>query len=350
MAAMRAGCSVSEHHVRELVVAVDDAGTVRARLVRPQPRRRVVDAGQLAELARREVREPAVHLALVETLGLAEPLEAARSPVDAREPRDCVDELEREALPCVEVGVERRGPAVRAHAGPAVDELHQVEGRADHVDVVAGGEDAAVRHVRILSAASTRYSRSIVSFRPFGTLRGGRRSAMRASPRRISKSSFDAPPVTKRASSGRPLPGSFCASIQRARASRIDQPLDAIRVVAGHQRFPASWSRYSRESRAGGGDAVGQEFGRPQAGRGLVLRQHRLRDRDFVHLRRPVGDAHHGAVNQRPMSGISFEQPSAPWTCSERRTTSCRTSVIATFTARCTSGVLLPPLVDQPRV
>ena len=33
------------------------------------------------------------------------------------------------------------------------------------------------------------------------------------------------------------------------------------------------------------------------------------------------------------MSGISFEQPSAPWMCSARRTTSCSTSAVCTLTA-----------------
>ena len=48
-----------------------------------------------------------------------------------------------------------------------------------------------------LSASSTRYSRNIVSFRPLGTTRGGRRRTASKSPRVMRKISFDAPPLMK---------------------------------------------------------------------------------------------------------------------------------------------------------
>jgi hypothetical protein len=141
---------VPEHDVRELVVAVDDARPVGLRFVGPEPRGGLVEPGEVAELARGQVREPAVDLPFVEPLGLPETLEPARLPVDARELRDRLDELEREPAAGREVGVERRRPAVRAHARPPVDEFHQVEGGADDVDVVARGEDARVRDVGVL--------------------------------------------------------------------------------------------------------------------------------------------------------------------------------------------------------
>ena len=57
------------------------------------------------------MRQPAIDLALVEALGLAESLEPARLPVDAREPGDGIDELVGETLSRFEVGIERCRPA-----------------------------------------------------------------------------------------------------------------------------------------------------------------------------------------------------------------------------------------------
>jgi hypothetical protein len=54
--------------------------------VAAQPVGGLVEAGQLAELDRVEVRQPAVDLAVVEAVGLAEPLEPPRLPVDAGQP------------------------------------------------------------------------------------------------------------------------------------------------------------------------------------------------------------------------------------------------------------------------
>src|SRR5437867_11574265 len=95
------------------------------------------------------MREPAVHLPLVEALRPAETLEAARAPVDARELRDRIDELPREPLPRLEVRVERRRPAAGGHARPAVHVLHEEEAGAEDRRVVAACEHARVRHVRV---------------------------------------------------------------------------------------------------------------------------------------------------------------------------------------------------------
>jgi hypothetical protein len=40
-----------------------------------------------------------------------------------------------------------------------------------------------------------------------------------------------------------------------------------------------------------------------------------------------------GTVSHIPASGISFEQPSAPWMWSAQRTTSCSTSTVWILTA-----------------
>ena len=124
--------AVLEHHVGELVVAVHQPGDEVDRLVRAQPRRRLVEAGQLAALDALEERGPPVDLTLVEAVGTAEVLQALRLPVDVAEQRDALDQLVGEALAGVEVGVERRRPAVGVHRRPAVDPPHQVEGATEH--------------------------------------------------------------------------------------------------------------------------------------------------------------------------------------------------------------------------
>ena len=114
IAASRAGAPCSVHHVGELVVAVHEAGDEVDRLVRAQPRRRLVEAGQLAALDALEERGPPVDLALVEAVGPAEVLQALGLPVDLRQQRDALDQLVGEPLAGVEVGVERRGPRRRS--------------------------------------------------------------------------------------------------------------------------------------------------------------------------------------------------------------------------------------------
>ena len=110
IAASRAGAPSLVHHVGELVVAVHEPGDEVDRLVRAQPGRRLVEAGQLAALDALEERGPAVDLALVEAVGPAEVLQALGLPVDVAEQRDALDQLVGEALAGVEVGVERRRP------------------------------------------------------------------------------------------------------------------------------------------------------------------------------------------------------------------------------------------------
>ena len=63
--------------------------------------------------------------------------------------RDAFDQLEGQAAPLLEVGVEGRGPlAPGRHGGPAVHEAHDVEGPAQHRLVGADGDGLGVGHVR----------------------------------------------------------------------------------------------------------------------------------------------------------------------------------------------------------
>src|SRR5215831_13609183 len=129
----------------------------------------------------------------------------------------------------------------------------------------------------------------MLSFLPSGTFAGGRRSASRASPRRISKSSFDAPPVMKRTVSGSPRPGRSRASIQRARRSGSTRfPCgDSVTFIT----TPRCCSKVTdftfdpgRELRPRLGDALGEEVARPEALVRAILLQHLLRDGDLVNL------------------------------------------------------------------
>ena len=75
------------------------------------------------------------------------------------------------------------------------------------------------------SAERMRYSRIMVSLRPSGTLRGGRRRAQRCSPRQISKISLEAPPEMNRLVMGSPWPGRPWASIHSPSATGSIRPL-----------------------------------------------------------------------------------------------------------------------------
>ena len=66
-------------------------------------------------------------------------LEALGLPVDLRQQRDALHQLEPEAGAGLEIGVERRRPLLvdEAHRRPPVDEAHQVERPAQHRRVLA---------------------------------------------------------------------------------------------------------------------------------------------------------------------------------------------------------------------
>ena len=113
------------------------------------------------------------------------------------------------------------------HDQPSTNSI-RIEAGAEERGVVACGEARVCGTSVSRSAARTRYSRSMVSLRPSGTLRGGRRNAIRAPPRLISKISLEAPPLMKRASNGWPEPGRFRSSIQRARLSMSMSPASFV--------------------------------------------------------------------------------------------------------------------------
>ena len=79
------------------------------------------------------------------------------------------------------------------------------------------------------NASRTRYSRSMVSLRPLGTDRGGRRRTARKSPRLMAKISFEAPPLMKRDVTGSPRPGKSCLSIHWPSRSSSTKP--AVRAI-----------------------------------------------------------------------------------------------------------------------
>ena len=71
-----------EHHVVELVVAVDDAGRLRGWNVRGEPLPRRVDIRERTRLVALELAEPARNLPLEVAVGLPEAVEPARAPVE----------------------------------------------------------------------------------------------------------------------------------------------------------------------------------------------------------------------------------------------------------------------------
>ena len=149
MAASRAGAPSLEHDVGELVVAVHEPGDVVDRPVRPQPRRRLVEARQLAPLDPLQERGPAIDLPFVEALRSPQVGKALRLPVDLRQQGDALDQLEGQPAPLVQVGIERRRPLTPCrHGRPAVDEAHQVKGAPQHGLVRAQRDGLGVRHVR----------------------------------------------------------------------------------------------------------------------------------------------------------------------------------------------------------
>src|SRR5207248_8606542 len=104
------GAAVAVHDVSELVVAVHEAGDVVDRPMPSQPRRRFGEARQLATLDALEEGGPAIDLPLVEAVRPAEVLQALRVPVDVAEQSDALDELIRQSLAGLEVGVEGGRP------------------------------------------------------------------------------------------------------------------------------------------------------------------------------------------------------------------------------------------------
>src|SRR5262245_15742429 len=94
--------------------------------------------------------EPAVDLALVESVRATEALQSSGLPIHLAEPGDCIDQLVGEPGARAEVGIERCWPATSIHARPAVDKFHQIEAGSEHARVVTSGDRARVRHAAVL--------------------------------------------------------------------------------------------------------------------------------------------------------------------------------------------------------
>src|SRR5262249_32488507 len=112
----------------------------------------------------------------------------------------------------------------------------------------------------------------------------------------------------------------------------VDQAADAV-VVDGHQRFPASCSRYSANRARAAATRSGRNSVGHGPGDGLCCESTAFATVTLCTSVGPSAMPITGATSHIAERGISFEQPSAPWTCSARRTTSCRTSAIETLTA-----------------
>ena len=177
--------------------------------------------GQLPALDALEERGPAVDLAFVEAVGPTEVLQALGLPVDVAEQRDALDELVGEPLAGLEVGVERRRPAVGVHRRPAVDPAHQVEGAAEHRRVLAHPDGLGVGH---LGAVERLDDPPLADDALVAVGRRGGRwdpdhavDAVAASARRSRSASR---PTRNGCSSGSPLPGSPWSSIHVASRSK----------------------------------------------------------------------------------------------------------------------------------
>jgi hypothetical protein len=107
----------------------------------------VGDVAELRDLAvpgAHQLRRPAADLALDVAGGFAQPVEAYRRPVQEVDVGQGVDQLFRQAQarPLVRLV----GGRQLAADGDPVHSLHQVEGRADHLEVVAVDDRPRHRH------------------------------------------------------------------------------------------------------------------------------------------------------------------------------------------------------------
>ena len=138
------------HHVRELVVTVDDADVARRRQVGGQPVADPVDAvesgtGVVREFAVPvELAAPAAHLTTEPVVGLAEVAQTLRVRIDGSEGGCCLDHRGPEPQPEV-VGRPARRQVTHGHE--AVDQPHAVEVDTDDVEIVAHSEELGVRHL-----------------------------------------------------------------------------------------------------------------------------------------------------------------------------------------------------------
>ena len=222
-----------EHHVGELVVAVHDAGLVAAGLPSPQPVPRDVQPTDVAELESLKVRVPAIDLALVEPVGPSQPLQAPGLPVDPRQPGDGLHQLVGQAGPGIQIREERLGPLRFADRRPPVHIVHQVEGCAQHVGVVAGARGPGVGHV----GASERGQDAVLAHH--GLVAAGRHVPRRAAQRPAVAATAHLKDLVGRSARDEPDRQRLACSGQApvvhpvAQAHGVDQPCSALRLGVG---------------------------------------------------------------------------------------------------------------------
>ena len=281
-------------------------GHVGPWLVGPQPRRRLVDPGDGPELHGRQVGQPAVDLALVEALG---PCRIPRGPVPASRPSRAWRSRRPARRPGLagRRGRRRRGPARWCPLGWATSRRRTPSGRSTRRSPSGSSQPAIARACGTsvpASAASSRYSRSIVSLRPLGTTAGrtpqghavavpgdleelvggaaGDEAAGRAArPARVGPGR----PSSARAGRGR----SRCRRRHRGRLRRpVRRPRVGSALTGSPPRARGSSANFSRAAATRSGRcSVGH---RP--GAGLVALQHLAGHGHPVHLGRPVDQSH----------------------------------------------------------
>ena len=144
---------IAEQHVRQVKVAVENAGLEARRPMGLQPGRDDVDTrdgrrpwpfGELGVAV--QLAAPARDLAFEVALGLAEVGQADRDVVNRAQGRDALDHGQTHAVAHGRIaGMIGRQFGRRVEA---VDRFHQIEGRADQRLVRTGGDQPRMRHVR----------------------------------------------------------------------------------------------------------------------------------------------------------------------------------------------------------
>ncbi len=224
-------------------------------------------------------------------VGTAEVLQALGLPVDVAEQRDPLDQLVREALAGVEVGVERRRPPVGVHRRPAVDPTHQVEGAAEHRRVLAHADGGGVRHL----GAVERLDDAPLAQDALVAVDGRRR-------RRDADHAVEVAP-----------PQLVDLVLRTAGDERVLERLTlAVEALVVH---PCSRAGRNRSQvphlvvqvlgvlRLGRSQLLGQMLGRPEIIGRLVLAEQLPGHGDLVHLGRAVGQTHRRRAHDQAHEG-----------------------------------------------
>ena len=307
-------------HVVEPVVAVHDRPARRVGQRRRQPVAQLVDAGQLAAARALQLLAPAAHLPLEEALRPAEVGQPDRRRVDRVQRR----RARRSARRQLAAPARRRAAPVCAAVRQtvAVDLLHHVERRADHLASRTAASVPRHRHGGRRQRGDAPGTRGAMSCAVASTWpSGGRRTTQAARRRRPRRSGWTCRP----GSAPRPLSRSpqeparrraSARSERHARHRRCGSVALTVRVApsAARSRRAPPGGRRSRPRRAGSGRR------RPRPGRA------RRRSAAAPPVRRPAGTA-----------------PRAP------RTSSCRVVLPVQAPVQAEDRVVLHQRVVEPR-